>query len=361
MRSLLAGFAALGLVLASGSALAVNTPVLQYVYGGSGGTVVFIHGKGNCGHGAGAPCGDNPAQYWTNGYNGATMLNEATIKYTSNGAVYYEAFAIGHDTVNQGYWSSTNDVASCLRDLINGTNSSGCNPNLYRRTSFWVVGHSAGGAIIDRIFSSGWWPDVTAAIKGYPISVEGALAGSRASSALYNVDGQGNWVTGFISWLAGTFGWDLKSPAAWSLTRGCVINEAAAGHQGHSPRWFLKVTTTGGCGSCNNNGAWFCSTGVNEHDNDTEMGAVCSSVGYSDDDDSDGLVWMYDSDPTSNPNGSNGGKYNGNYTGYYWHWIASWANHSHGRDDAYTTLGDWNSTSGCYYRSPGTCVAQYGF
>ncbi len=289
------------------------------------------------------------------------MLNEGTIKYGANGPAYYEAFAIGHDTQNQGYWNSTNDVVACLRDLMNGTNYSTCNPNYYRRTSFKLVGHSAGSSIVDRIYSSGWWPDVVAATVGGPISLQGSLAGSRAASALYSVDGQGNWVTGFVGWLAGTFGWDLKSAAAWSLTRGNLNNEAAMGHQGHSPRWVYKVTTSGGCGSCNNNGAWFCSTGVNEHDNDGELGAVCAAVGYSDSDDSDGLVWMYDSDPTSNPGGSGGGKYNANFTGYYWHWVTSWANHSHGRNDAYTTLGDWQNTGGCYTRSPGTCLGQYAY
>ncbi len=352
--------AAVTMMLLPAAAFAVNGPVLQYVYGGTGGTVVFIHGKGNCGRGSTSPCGGNPAAYWTNSYNNATLLNEATTKLGAS-TVYYEAFAIGHDTENQGYWSSANDVAACLRDLVNGTNASGCNPNGYRRTSFMLVGHSAGATIIDRILSSGWWPDVAAAVQGSPVSLQGALAGARSASALYNVDGQGNWVTNLVGWLAGTIGYDLKSAGAWSLTRGNVNNEAAMGHQGKSPRWILKVTTTGGCGSCNNNGAWFCGTGVNEHDNDDLLGAACSAVGYSNDDDSDGILWMHDTDPTANPNGSNGGKYNANYTGYYWHWITSWANHDHGRNDAYTTLGDWQTASGCYTRSPGTCIGQYAF
>src|SRR5579871_1795695 len=239
MRNHLQTALALAVALAPAAAGAANAPILQYIYGGSGGTVVFIHGKGNCGAGSTSGCGGNPYAYWTNSYNNATLLNEATTKYTSSGTVYYEAFAIGHDTETQGYWSAANDVAYCLRDLINGTNGSGCNPNGYRRTAFKVVGHSAGATIIDRILSSGWWPDVSNAIQGYPVSVQGALAGARSASALYNVDGQGNWVTGFISWLAGTVGYNLKSNGAWSLTRGNVNNEAAMGHQGKSPKWFL--------------------------------------------------------------------------------------------------------------------------
>jgi hypothetical protein len=356
--AMLAGVA--GLVGLPKLAEAANGVALQYVYGGSGGTVVFIHGKGNCGYGAGGGCGGNPNAYWTNGSNGATILNEATTKWSTGGTTYLEAFAIGHDTENQGYWTSANDVANCLRDLMAGTNSSGCNPSLYRRSRFHLVAHSAGAAIVDRIVSSGWYPDITAAIDGGIISDQGALAGARSASALYNVDGQGNWVTGFVSWLSGTLGMELKSNGAWSLTRGNVNNEAALGRQGHSPKWFYKITTSGGGCSANNNGSWeFCGTGVDEHDNDLKMGAACASVGYSSDDDSDGILWNYDTDPTSNT-GNGGGKYNYRYTGAYWHWISSWANHSHGRNDAYTTKGDWMTSSGCYTRSPGTCIAMYG-
>ncbi len=359
-KTLLSIVAATGALLALPSvAAAANTPVLQYVWGGSAGTVVFIHGKGNCGRGAGGDCGDNPVKYWTNGANGQNMLNESTTRYTSTGTQYFEAFAIGHDTENQGYWSSADNVANCLRDLKNGTNNSTCNPNLYRRTSFRIVTHSAGAAITDRIISSGWYTDLTPSIVGSVISDQGALAGARSASALYNVDGQGNWVTGFVSWVAGKFGWELKSEGGWSLTRGNLNNEANLGRQGKSTIRFLKIGTSGGSCSANNNN-WFCGVGVDEHDNDSKMGAACSSVGYSSDDDCDGILWQYDSDPSANPSAYGGGKYNHRFTGNYQRWFLSWANHSHGRNDAYTTKGDWQSASGCYTRSPGTCIGQYG-
>ncbi|HXU73548.1 MAG TPA: hypothetical protein VN947_29720 [Polyangia bacterium] len=346
-------------------ASAANGPVLQYLYGGnSGETLVFIHGKANCGRGAGGACGDNPVAYFTNGATGANALNEATIQYAGSGVRTAEAFAVGYDLENQGFWDATNDVVACLRDFLSGQNASGCNPNGYQRSRFRLVGHSAGATVLDRIFSSGWWPDIVAATDGYVLSVQGALAGARSASALYNVDGQGNWVTGFVSWIAGVLGWENRSTGAASLTRGAVLGEANNGFAGHSPVWFMKVTTTGGSCSANNSGSggeFWCGTGVDEHDNDFELGAACASVGYSSDDDCDGILWMYDSDPTAFTDSSrNGGKYRSQYVGYYWHWFASWANHSHGRDDAYTTLGDWQNTSGCYTRSPLTCVGQFG-
>jgi len=90
----------------------------------------------------------------------------------------------------------------------------------------------------------------------------------------------------------------------------------------------------------------------------------------------DGLLYWSDSDPTGNPSPAKGAgcnttdtaygsgvtscHYYSQYSGNYIHWFTSWANHSHSRDDAYTSEGDWQSTNGCYFRSPGTCVGQYG-
>jgi len=116
------------------SAAAWATPQLQYVWGGTGGTVVFIHGKADCSSTmTSCSSGDSaagPTGYWTNDSYGYDMLDEATRNYTS-GSTYtrFEGFAIGYDLENQGYWSSANDVGSCLSDLMSGTNNSGCNPS----------------------------------------------------------------------------------------------------------------------------------------------------------------------------------------------------------------------------------------
>jgi len=344
------------------------TPQLQYVYScsgntaGCGGTIVFIHGKSECsssmGDCNGANASTGPKGYWTNNSTGGTLLNEATTKYVSNGSIYYEAFAIGYDLANQGYWSSANDVGNCLSDLVNGTNNSGCNPSRYQRSQIHVVTHSAGAAVMDRLLSTGWY-GLNSHIVGGIAALAPALAGSRASSALYGVDNYGGFCSSFVGVLAG---WALKNNGAASLTRGSVIGEANKGYAGRSPIWFNKVTTTGGSGSANNN--W--NVSVNEHDNDTNMGALSSCLGWSSSDDLDGLLYWSDSDPTNNTsaNGCPSGSmchYYSQFTGSYWHWFSSWANHSHSRDDAYTTLGDWNSASGCYTRSPGTCVGQYGW
>lgn len=356
------------------------TTKLDYVWGGNGGgTTVFIHGHANCvgGNGADGRCVNLPYGYWLNstddGGDGHDLMAEATSKCTASGCsmscsssgcgtinyygswTYAEAFTVRYDLVNQGFQSATNDVARCLIDLRNGTNSTGCNPNLYRRTSFRVVGHSAGGAIIDRILSTGSWPDLTGtngAIVGSPVADAGALAGSKAASALYGTDGVSNFCTTLVSWLAG---WALKNPGNASLTRGTVIGEANNGRAGKSPRWIYKVTTAGGSGSANNNA----SNPIAESVNDSKMGALVGCVGYSSDDDTDGVLWQYDSDPTSSPSTSNGGKYRSQYTGKYWHWVASWANHSHNRNDAYVKKYGFQSYSGCYYISPGTCIGQY--
>lgn len=363
----------------SGSASAL-TVKLDYVWGGNGGgTTVFIHGHGNCvgGNGSDSRCVNLSYGYWLNstddGGDGHDFMAEATSKCTAAGCTmacastgcstinysgswtYSEAFAIRYDMVNQSMMASTNDVANCLMDLKNGTNTTGCNPNLYKRTSFRLVAHSAGGAVIDRIFSTGAWPGLTGsggAIIGTPVASAGALAGSRASSALYGTDGASNFCTTLVSWVAG---WALKNTGNASLTRGALLGEANNGRAGKMPRWMYKVTTAGGSGSANNNG----SDSIQENTNDYKMGVLVGCVGYSSDDDTDGVLWNYDSDPTSNPSGSNGGKYRSQYTGYYWHWVPSWANHSHNRNDAYVKKYGFQTNTGCYYISPGTCIGQY--
>jgi len=363
----------------SGAASALPVK-LDLVWGGNGGgTTVFIHGHGNCvgGNGSDSRCVNLSYGYWLNstedGGDGHDFLAEATSKCTASGCSmactsagcnsmsysgswsYSEAFTIRYDFVNQSLWNATNDVGNCLMDLRNGTNASGCNPNLYRRTSFRVVGHSAGGAVIDRMFSGGWWPGLTGSggsIVGNPVSNSGALAGSRAASALYGTDGASNFCTTLISWVAG---WAFKSTGNASLTRGTLIGEANNGKAGKSPRWIYKVTTAGGSGSANNSGR----DSIKEDVNDSKMGILTGCVGYSSDDDTDGVLWQYDTNPTSNPSGSNGGKYRSQYTGYYWSWIPSWANHSHNRNDAYVKKYGFQNYSGCYYISPGTCIGQY--
>ena len=167
MRSALVWWiaSAFGLVvtlLAWTASAAPGQPQLQYVYGGSAGTVVFIHGKGDCSRQMsdcnGGDSTSGPAAYWTNDSNDATMLNEGTTAYASNGSpTYYEAFAIGYDLDNQGFWYSANDVGYCLQDLYQGTNNSGCNPSHYQRSYFHIVTHSAGGTVIDRLLSTGWY------------------------------------------------------------------------------------------------------------------------------------------------------------------------------------------------------------
>jgi hypothetical protein len=355
-----------------------GAPQLQYIYGGGSGTVVFIHGKGDCSRGMGDCNGGDstsgPAAYWTNDANGVTMLNEATTQYGSNGASYFEAFAIGYDYDNQGYWYAANDVGSCLRDLYQGTNWSGCNPSLYQRSSFHVVTHSAGATVMDYLLSyvdqQTWGYGIQPHLTGWVVSLAPALVGSRASSALYG-QGYGNFCTGLVSWLAG---WAFQNNAAASITRASVVGMANAGKAGRTSYWILKVPSTGGSYSANNDGCgtFWGGTTVREDDNDCSMGALAGCLGYSNSDDMDGLIYWSDADPTNNTgaNGCNNSdthdgnavscQYYGQYSGAYWHWFTTWANHSHSRDDAYTTLGDWQSASGCNTRSPGTCVGQYG-
>jgi hypothetical protein len=375
------------------SAVAMATPQLKYVYAGASPTIVFVHGKADCsttmtdcysGDGTTGPVG-----YWTNDSYGTNMLDESSRQYTAPG-VYtrHEVFAIGYDLDNQAVWYAANDVGGCLSDLMAGTNNSGCNPSKYQRTNFIVVTHSAGATVMDRLLSTGWFSNPPAGSSNgwsshipWVISLAPALVGSRSSSALYGVDGYGNFCTSFVSWVAGA---TLKDNGAASLTRGTIIGQANSGYAGRSPVNLYKVTTTGGSASANNAGCvpvfgcgWSSgSIDVNEHDNDEDMGLLAGCEGYGSSDDMDGLVYWSDSDPTGDPTPSQGAgcntvdtaygsgvtscHYYSQYTGSYIHWFTSWANHSHSRDDAYTSLGDWQSTAGCYFRSPGTCVGQYG-
>ncbi len=380
-RSFVVG-ALVGLAATLVTAAASATPQLQYVYGGSAGTVVFIHGKSDCSS-TYSSCNSSDATsgsvgYWTNDSYDYNMLNEATTTINSNGtASYYEAFSIGYDLENQGFWYSANDVGACLDDLIYGSNNSGCNPNRYQRTSFHIVTHSAGATVIDRLLSTGWY-GINSHVVGDVVSIAPALAGSRSSSALYGTDGYGNFCTSFVSWIGGA---SLKDAGALSLIRSAVIGEANKGYAGRSPIWILKVTSTGGSASANNAGCvpvfgcgWSSgSVNVNEHDNDENMGILAGCEGYGSSDDMDGLLYWSDSDPTNNTgangcnpydtaygSGVNSCHYYSQFTGAYWHWFTSWANHSHSRDDAYVSLGDMQNANGCYFRSPGTCVGQYG-
>jgi len=374
LPALVAAAVGVGVSLAALPALA--TPQLQYAVAGSAGTVVFIHGKSDCSSGMsscnGYGSGTGPIGYFMNDNNGRAMLTEATTTVNSSGAnTQYEAFTLGYDLENQGFWYSANDVGSCLQDLYQGTNNSGCNPYKYQRSNFRIVTHSAGATVIDRLLSTDWF-GIVPHIVGDVVSLAPALVGSRASSALYGVDGYSTVCSSIISALGG-FG--LENNGAQSLTRGNVIAAANQGYAGKSPIWILKVTSTGGSYSANNDGCGTLWGGVTvrEDDYDCEMGALAGCLGYSNSDDMDGLLYWSDSDPTNNTgangcnttdtndgNGVTSCHYYSQFTGAYWHWFTSWANHSHSRDDAYNTLGDRQSASGCYFRTPGTSVGQYG-
>src|SRR5512140_2968147 len=164
-----------------------NKTRLDIVWGGTQGTVVFIHGKGNCTESSlgsfDSRCGNDAHGYWLNstsdGGDGHDFMDEATVRVNANGTLTtWEAIAIRYDGENQGFWSAANDVAACLKDLAAGSNASGCNPSLVHRTSFGIVVHSEGGAIIDRILSTGWFPELTGpngAITGFPVTSAGAL------------------------------------------------------------------------------------------------------------------------------------------------------------------------------------------
>ncbi len=360
----------------SARAARAGGPQLQWVWTAPqgytpAGAVIFIHGKADCSLSMtdcnSADATKGPVGYWTNSNNNANLLNEGITKLSWNGSAqayaFYDAFTIGYDLRTKSFWDASSDVGACIQDLYSGTNASGCNPYKYQRTSFHIVTHSAGATVIDRLLSTGWY-GINAHVVGGVLSIAPALAGSRASSALYGVDGYSNFCTSLVSWLAG---WAIKDPAAQSLTRSSVIGEANKGYAGRSPRTINKITTTGGGGSANNNNT----TSVNEHDNDTSMGTLASCLGYSSSDDMDGLLYWSDSDPTNNtsangcPTNDHSCHYYAQFTGSYSHWFESWANHSHSRDDAYTTAGDHGSCSAsgcvCYFRSPGTCLATFGY
>lgn len=354
---------------------ALAGPQLQYVWDGPAGTVVFIHGKADCSTAMtncdGGDAATGPVAYWTNSANDKSMLDEATTTLHSDGSKsHYEAFALGYDLENQAYWDAARDVGACLQDLYQGANQSGCNPAGYQRSYFRIVTHSGGAAVIDRLLSTGWY-GIDSHVVGEVVALAPALAGSRAASALYGVDDSRGWCSTLVSWLAG---WALKNDGSMSLTRGSVTGQASQGLAGRSPIWILKVVSTGGEFSADNDGCGTPGGGVTvrEDDNDCAMGLLAACLGTSDSDDTDGLLYWSDEDVTADvaSNGCNStDTHDGNavschyypqYTGAYWHWFASWANHSHSRDDAYTTLGDWQTASGCTRRSPGTCVGQYG-
>ncbi|MGZ3417406.1 MAG: hypothetical protein ACXVEF_15435 [Polyangiales bacterium] len=327
---------------------------LDRLWEGSEGTVVFIHGHGDC-VGKDSDCTRDARGYWSSSGDGSLFLDEASGKVDEQGAWHYrEAITVRYDGENQPLWDATHDVAACLSDLVTGTDDSGCNPEKLQRTRFHLVAHSEGGAILDRILSTGQWPDVSDAIEGAPISLAGALGGAKSASALYGVDGASGFCTHAVSALAG---WALKDAGSASLTRGTLLGEANNGMAGKSPKWIYKVTTTGGAGSCNN--AWHKS--VRDSSMDLAMGTLCSCIGTSDDDQADGILWQYDTDPTADPGNSNGGKYQPAFTGRYWHWLSSWSNHSHVRNDAYAPTLGYQTVDGCHAEAPGTCIGQFAW
>jgi hypothetical protein len=319
-------------------------------------------------------CNSNAAgnwemSYWTN--HGSTGNNQLW-NMRMHGSGSYDVFTIGYDLVNSGFWDSANDVGACLRDLANGWNYSGCNPYNYQRSSFHIVTHSAGATVVDRLLSTQWWginPHVLSDVS----AIAPALTGSYASSVLYNqMNANGAWYCNnpITNGLIDIFGrWALGSNGAMSLTRGTVLGEANKGYAGRSDHWFDKIVSYGGSGSANNNNQ----IGVNESDNDGEMGALACYLGYSSGDDMDGLLYWSDSDPTNDTNnngcntsdtaygGTNSCHYYSQFTGLYWHWFTTWANHSHSRDDAYAQVwypGCYNLTNGWRAPAPGGCVGN---
>src|SRR5215468_2410954 len=124
------------------SAAEANKTRLDIVWGGTAGTVVFIHGKDNCAESSLASfdsrCGDDPHGYGVNSTNdggdGHDFMDEATIRVNADGsATSWEAIAVRYDGENQPFWSAASDVAACLEDLAAGSNASGCNPSLIHR------------------------------------------------------------------------------------------------------------------------------------------------------------------------------------------------------------------------------------
>jgi hypothetical protein len=357
------------------TASAAGAPQLHWIYGGTNGqTIVFIHGKSDCsksmtdcnGGGTG-----NELSYWENTSTGGNQI--ANMRMI--GSATYDAFTIGFDLDTQGFWSAANDVGSCLADLYSGTNSSGCNPSLYKRTSFHIVTHSAGATVIDRLLSTGWF-GVNAHVTNGVAAIAPALTGSYASAVLYNqANANGAWYCNnpITNGLIDIFGkWALGDAAAASLTNNTVLGEANKGYAGRSPIWFNKIVSYGGSGSADNSN----NISVNESSNDFEMGALACYLGYSSSNDMDGLLYWSDSDPTNNTSangcsasgtaygGTNSCHYTSQFSGAYWHWITTWANHSHSRDDAYTTLwgpGCYDLSNGYTYPALGGCIGNYAF
>ncbi|MGD0529582.1 MAG: hypothetical protein ABSE49_30875 [Polyangiaceae bacterium] len=375
--SKLAAFAAalVGAMLLVSSAFASGAPQLHWVYGGTNGqTIVFIHGKADCSKNM-SDCNGGGAgyelSYWMNTSTGANQIADMRMI----GSASYDAFTIGFDLDTQGYWGAANDVGNCLTDLYSGTNSSGCNPSYYKRSSFNVVTHSAGATVMDRLLSTGWF-GVNAHVTNGVAAIAPALTGSFASSVLYNQsNANGAWycnnpITNGIIEIFGQ--WALGNAAAASLTNSTVLGQANQLYAGRSPIWFNKIVSYGGSGSANNAN----NIGVNESANDTEMGLLACYLGYSSSNDMDGLLYWSDTDPTNNTSangcsasgtaysGTNSCHYFAQFTGSYWHWITTWANHSHSRDDAYDTVwgaGCYGLTNGYTFPSPGGCIGNYAF
>jgi hypothetical protein len=278
---------------------------MHWMYGGNNGqTIVFVHGKADCSTWLG-DCNSNAAGGWELSYwtNHGSSGNNQLLNMRFHGSGTYDVFTIGYDLVNNGFWDSANDVGACLNDLANGTNNSGCNPYNYQRSSFHIVTHSAGATVMDRLLSTGWW-GINSHVLSDVSAIAPALTGSYASSVLYNqMNSNGAWYCSnpITNGLVPIFGrWALGSNGAMSLTRGTVLGEANKGYAGRSDHWFDKVVSYGGSGSANNNNQ----IGVNESDNDTEMGLLACYLGYSSSDDMDGLLYWSDSDPTNNTGGN---------------------------------------------------------
>ncbi|HUH01907.1 MAG TPA: hypothetical protein VML75_07910, partial [Kofleriaceae bacterium] len=73
---------------------------MDVIWGGSQGTVVFIHGKANCSNSSGdkfdSRCGNDPTGYWLNstddGGDGHDFMDEATARVQSDGSwTFWEA------------------------------------------------------------------------------------------------------------------------------------------------------------------------------------------------------------------------------------------------------------------------------
>ena len=136
------------LVMAMTGVASANPTKLDIAWTGTNGTVVFIHGKANCTDpGLGtydSRCGNDLRGYWLNSTNdggdGHDLMDEATARRTQHVVVLGGDQHPVRRREPGDLERQTNDVAACLSDLAAGTNSSGCNPSLIRRTQFRVVG-----------------------------------------------------------------------------------------------------------------------------------------------------------------------------------------------------------------------------